>query len=196
MDGETGTGADPRRLFIAAALPRGAKRRIAALIAELRGTAPDLRWTAAGNVHLTLRFLGDVPRAGTPPVEAAMSAAAGGAAPFPLQLGGLGTFGGRNPRVLWLAVDAPGLHPLADALDDALAAAGFAPRDGAFRPHVTLARVRRGARSRAGPALRAMAAGAPGPGAAGAIERLELIHSTLAPNGPIYRVIASAALGG
>ena len=190
-----GAEAGPRRLFIAAALPRGAVRSIAALIAELRGTAPDLRWTAAGNVHLTLRFLGAVPRAETPLVEAAMAGTAAAAAPFPLRLGGLGTFGGRNPRVLWLEADAPELRPLADGLDDALAAAGFAPRDGAFRPHITLARVRRRTLREAAAALRAMAAAAPPLEAECTIEQLELVHSTLAPNGPIYRTIASARLG-
>lgn len=188
--------ADPRRLFIAAALPRDARERLARLIAELRGAAPELRWAAPDNIHLTLRFLGDVPRAATPAVEAAMAAAAGGGAPFALRFGGLGTFGGRHPRVLQVGADAPELLRLAERLDAALAAgAGFEPREGPFRPHVTLARVPRRAQRGAGAPLRAMIAGTPPLGVECAIGRLDLVHSMPAPNGPAYRVIASARLG-
>lgn len=188
--------ADPRRLFIAAALPRDAAEHLARLIAELRGAAPELRWTAPDNIHLTLRFLGDVPRAATRAVEGAMDAAAGAGAPFTLRLGGLGTFGGRRPRVLQLGADAPELRRLAERLDAALAAeAGFGPREGPFRPHVTLARVPRRAQGGAAAPLREMIAGAPPPGVECAVGRLDLVHSTPAPNGPAYRVIASARLG-
>ena len=131
------------------ALPDGHRRRLDEYLERCRTVAPELRWVRAESLHLTLRFLGSV--------EAALldGLAAGLAAvrwePFPVAVGGLGSFGrGAAARVVWLGVSegVSELSALAAAVEDRCAAVGLPPEDRAYSPHLTLARARdrRGAR--------------------------------------------------
>lgn len=127
------------RLFVAIPLPDSLREELAALYAPLTGVA----WTRPDQLHLTLRFLGDV--------EPALAAAAAQALervrvePFALPLAGAGAFPPRGaPRVLWVGVGRghPRLHQLRQGIDDALLGAGLALDVRLFQPHATLARVR------------------------------------------------------
>lgn len=130
------------RLFYAVDLPSPLRAAVAALAGALPpGRA---RGVPAGQVHLTVRFVGDAARA---PCLLAGAAAAGRVDRFRLELGGVGVFPHRGaPRVAWVGVrgDLDALRRLAAAVDDALAAVGL-PRDPRpYRPHVTFARLRPG----------------------------------------------------
>ncbi|MBI3724020.1 RNA 2',3'-cyclic phosphodiesterase, partial [bacterium] len=95
------------RLFFAVALPDAVRERLAGLVSELKEKVPDapVGWVVSGNVHLTLRFLGDVDDATLPRLVAAGEEAARAAAPLELELAGVGTFGGRaSPRVIWIGI--------------------------------------------------------------------------------------------
>lgn len=132
----------PVRAFVALPLPPGHRNALAAYLEACAGQAPGLRWVLPENLHLTLRFLGAT---GPERLEALRAELAGVRLPgFELALGGLGTFGGSRPRVVWLGL-ASGeeqARRLADAVEAACLASGAEPEERPFRPHLTLARAR------------------------------------------------------
>ena len=109
------------RAFVAVLLPEDVRARLAAAAAELRARAPGLAWVRADNLHLTLRFLGEVEPVTLERVREALAVAATTVAPFTVALGGLGGFPpGRAPRVVWAGVVAgsEGLGVLHAALEE------------------------------------------------------------------------------
>jgi 2'-5' RNA ligase len=135
---------ETKRLFagVAVAAPEPLRRALENLRMRLRGET--IRWTRLDNLHLTVEFFGATAPARIPELSAALAAAAARAAPFELRWGGWGTFGPpRQPRVLWLGVDAPGLAELHEAVAAALRAAGRTPEARPFAPHLTLGRIGR-----------------------------------------------------
>lgn len=186
-----------QRLFIAAAMPPGARADISRLAAELRARARvNLRWTPDENLHLTLRFLGETVVGEIAGIAAAMETATADVPAFSVSFGKLGTFGGRRPRVLWLAPSegAAELAALAGRIDEALCTVGVPSREGAFRPHLTLARVRRGDQRTAAPALDELIGGAEIPHIEYAVSGVELVRSELGSGGARYSVLRSAGL--
>lgn len=124
------------RLFSGIELPPEVRDQLA----ELKQPLPSTRWIQPENLHITLRFLGDVP----PPVAREFSANLSNIAfdPFPVRLVGLDTFGGDTPRVIFATVEtSPPLLELARANETAARRAGSAPESRKFTPHVTLARL-------------------------------------------------------
>lgn len=127
------------RLFIAIPLPASVRDQLAALDAPMRSIA----WTRPEQLHLTLRFLGDVETDWTEKMEAALSGVR--VEPFLLPLAGMGAFPSRGTaRVIWVGVGNghPRLHQLRQRIDDALLGTGFPLDVRVFHPHVTLGRVK------------------------------------------------------
>jgi len=186
----------PLRLFLAVNLPAAERRAIHEAIAPLRAAARDVAWVRAENLHLTLKFIGAQPESAVAPLRAALALAAAQAAPAPLALGGLGAFPNlRAPRIVWMAVHPdPRLELLHHDLEVACAGAGYELDGRAFRPHITLGRVRERI-ARAG--ARAMADAARGVHYRGRAraESVEIMASELAAGGSRYRVLASLPLG-
>ena len=182
------------RSFVAVLLPDRVRAGLAAVSAELRGHTRGLAWVRADNLHLTLRFLGEIDPVRLEQVREAVADAAAAVAPFTVSLGGLGGFpSGRAPRVLWASVAAggEGLEALYATLEAWLVARGIPGEGRVFHPHVTLARARdpRGAGGLAsvlgaGPAFGEVWVGA-----------LHLMRSELDPRGSRYRILAEAPLG-
>jgi 2'-5' RNA ligase len=133
------------RLFVACELPEewlSGLRDVSRTLA--RGGLGSLRWVRPEGIHLTLKFLGEVGRHLLSDLDAAMTDAGGGRAPFELRLSGLGSFGGRRgARVLWAGIDGDlqALSALQTDLDASLSELGFAREQRPFSPHLTLARV-------------------------------------------------------
>lgn len=126
------------RLFVAVTLPEAARASLAALQAGV----PGARWTPAENLHLTLRFIGELDE---PDFADAMAALAEVEAPaFELRLAGVGQFGDRRrAHVLWAGVrPSEPLTLLRGRVEAALARAGLPREERKFAPHVTLARLR------------------------------------------------------
>ena len=135
------------RLFIAIELPASLRARIISHIHCLRDSIPDARasWSRGNNLHLTLKFLGDIPVANVERLSAAASIAVSQVGPFEIVAGGCGAFPARGqPRVLWIGIDDPSgkLSELDRALEDECARASFAREQRAFHPHLTIARIR------------------------------------------------------
>lgn len=134
------------RLFVAIALPASVRERLAGLA----GGVPGARWMAPEAMHVTLRFIGEVPDGELPDVIAAL---AGVHVPaFALTLAGVGHFGkARKARALWAGVAPnPALDRLHAAVVAALDRAGMAPAARKFVPHVTLARLKNAPAGRIG----------------------------------------------
>lgn len=132
-----------KRLFagVAVAVTEELRRALADLQRELQ--AERIRWTRPEKMHLTVEFFGFVELARIPKLAGALAQAAA-TPPFPLRLGGPGTFGNpRHPRVLWLGVESAGLVELHAATAAALRAAGWTPEARPFAPHLTLGRLER-----------------------------------------------------
>ena len=129
--------APSERLFIALALPEPVRAALAALTQPL----PGVTRTLPEQLHLTLRFLGDVPETLIEPMIARLATVH--VEPFLLPVEGLGAFPPKHPpRIVWAGIGPghPRLHQLRQRIDDALLAAGLDLDVRTFHPHVTLAR--------------------------------------------------------
>ena len=182
------------RSFVAVLLPDAVRARLAATVAELRSRAPGLAWVRAENLHVTLRFLGDLEPEALARVQEAMTVAASAVAPFTVELGDLGGFPpGRAPRVVWAGImaGAAPLSALQAALERALAARGIPAEGRPFHPHVTLGR----ARDRHGaPRLEGLLGAGPRFGQV-RVEALHLMRSELGAGGSRYSTLAEVSLG-
>jgi 2'-5' RNA ligase len=125
------------RLFTAIEIPEAMRMRLSLLRAPIGGA----KWVQPEDMHVTLRFAGDID--GRTADDLADLLAAVSVPPFMAAIAGGGAYGGRDPRVLWAGVEAgPELDALYRANERAARAAGLDPAPRDFRPHVTLARMR------------------------------------------------------
>jgi 2'-5' RNA ligase len=186
------------RLFVAIELPAGLLQSLTRLQHDLQRHVPGgLRWVRPEGIHLTLKFLGEAPKARVTDIEAAITQGVHGIEPHELELGALGTFGSRNsPRVLWVDLrgDTPRLLQLQKRVDRALDTIGYPSEKRAFSPHLTLARVRpEAARDVAVPlenAVRSVSV----PAATLPVREVSLMLSRLGPGGAIYTRLQAWAL--
>lgn len=125
------------RLFVGIAFPPELKLRLSLLCSGVAGA----KWVDPGNLHLTLRFIGEIDEGRAADVDEALARLK--ARRFALQLAGIGVFGGNRPHALWVGVEkSRDLMALRDKIEQALVRAGLEPEGRRFAPHVTLARLR------------------------------------------------------
>jgi 2'-5' RNA ligase len=174
------------RLFTAIELPESLRIRLSLL----QGGVPGARWSSADNLHLTLRFIGEVDEAVANDIDDALSSLR--APQFELTLKGAGEFGGRDPHALWIGV-APNdaLMRLAAKIESALQRIGLAAETRKYTPHVTLARLRDAPIAKVRAFLGAHAPFDSGPIA---VRRFALFSSFPSSNGSLYRVERTYAL--
>ena len=134
------------RCFIAIEIPAVIRRDLRAFALGLRAEYPNLRVPAEDTIHLTLRFLGELPPDRVERAGAALTGALAGSGGAEATLSGLGVFPERGPaRILWTgAACGDRLEAWRGAAEVAAAAAGLPPEKQAFRPHVTIGRFRDG----------------------------------------------------
>jgi 2'-5' RNA ligase len=127
------------RLFTAIEIPEPIRLHLSLIRAPLGGA----KWIEPENMHITLRFAGDID--GRTADELVSGLAAVRARPFSVSIQGVGSFGGREPKVLWAGVEAgEELDALYRANERAARGAGLEPEGRNFKAHVTLARMRGG----------------------------------------------------
>ena len=125
------------RLFSGIELPEHIKDQLS----DLEQPLPGAKWVAPDDLHITLRFFGDVSRRMGDELAELLSDIEIDA--FELRLDTIGTFGGHDPRVIWAGVSAsPSLEMLARANERAAQSAGLVAESRTFKAHVTLARLR------------------------------------------------------
>lgn len=134
------------RSFIAIELPQNVKNGLAKLLSELGKTRhPFVKWVNSESIHLTLKFLGNIPFKQVAEINRLMEEAVQGTLPFHLEVSELGAFPNpKQPRVLWVSIkgEIDTLLSLQQSIDSALAPLGFAEEKRPFTPHLTLARLR------------------------------------------------------
>jgi 2'-5' RNA ligase len=135
------------RVFCAIELPAEIRERVATHARQLRAAVTNTHasWPRAENLHLTLKFLGEIAQSSVEALSLAANHAAQRSESFILTIAGAGSFPPRGaPRVLWLGVaDSSGaLAQLQSHLEEECESAGFKREERTFRPHLTLARIR------------------------------------------------------
>jgi 2'-5' RNA ligase len=186
------------RTFVAVEINSAVRDRAAKLIEQLCSAAADVKWVDVHNLHLTLKFLGDVPSREINQVCEAVQQGAAEVAPFELEVRGAGAFANaRRPRTLWLGSGSgeEEMVVLHKHIEGVLAKLGFRKEHRRFHPHLTIGRVRRG-----------------GPGVAELGQLIEqhadflagrvkvsqvvVFSSQLGRSGPTYETLSRAKLGG
>ncbi len=133
------------RTFIGFELPEKIRSFISSIQEDLKSNRLDARWVRPKNIHLTLKFLGNINKDDTQKVGAAIFKSAADYAPISLAAKGIGAFPGINrPRVLWIGIrgQIDVLIQLQKSLDDQLEKIGFSKENRPFKGHLTLARVK------------------------------------------------------
>jgi 2'-5' RNA ligase len=125
------------RLFAALALPDF----VAEQLKLMQSGVPGARWMDREQLHLTLRFIGEVDGRDAAAIDDVLSQIR--SSRFTLELKGVGQFGGKTPRALWAGVrNQDELVLLQRRIESALQRVGLTPEERKFSPHVTLARLR------------------------------------------------------
>ena len=129
-------------------LPDGVRRALWAAAAPLRELGLPLKWAPPEGIHVTLKFLGEVPDAREPELRAALGRAAGGGRALSLVVRGFGAFPAlERPRVIWAGLEPDrALALLQRRVEQEFVPLGFPSESRPFRAHMTLGRAARGAR--------------------------------------------------
>jgi 2'-5' RNA ligase len=180
-------------LFLALNIPADARRRSFEATTPLRVARPDVRWVPEGQLHLTLKFLGEQPESLVSELSAAMDRVAGITPPLDLSLGRVGAFPTlKRPRVVYVTVAPdPKLELLHHDVEVACAALALPIEGKPFRPHITLGRERDAVEPDARRALREAAREvrlktlAP-------VESIDLMASERTSNGSEHRLVHKA----
>lgn len=175
------------RLFVGLPIPADILRQLTMVEAGI----PGARWIAARNLHVTLRFIGEVEEHVAAEIDEALADLRCPA--FALAVDGFGTFGSKQPRALWAGVEkAPELLHLQAKVDKAVTRCGIAPEPRKFTPHVTLAWLKGAPVGR----IQAFIAGS-SPFHAGPerVEHFILYRSHLGRSGAEYEALAEYPLG-
>jgi len=189
------------RAFIAIELSKEIREALTRLQERLKSRIPhrSVRWVRVEGIHLTLKFLGDVPASSIDGISQALEVACGGFEPFTLEAAGLGCFpNSRRPRVLWVGVreESGVLNRLQKSVEDELARLGFERERRSFNPHLTLGRVQRRVshndRQRLGELIAESEVGLLD---SMRVPAVKLMRSDLQPAGAVYTALARVALG-
>jgi 2'-5' RNA ligase len=186
------------RTFLAVTLPPEVTRNIGTIQGRLKKSlSGDIRWVRPEGIHLTLKFFGEVTAADAERIGAVVAGPAAGAAPFVLDVRGLGAFPDVNrPRVIWLGLagETVALLSLHRELERELAAAGFPKEERPFSAHLTLGRVKipKGILGLAGE----VETGADVAAGRIPVGEIVLFKSELTPRGAIYTRLAAFPLRG
>ncbi|MDD5255836.1 MAG: RNA 2',3'-cyclic phosphodiesterase [Candidatus Omnitrophica bacterium] len=186
------------RTFIAIALPERITKLLGGIQEELKKSQADVKWVETPNIHLTLKFLGELNPEQIGQVSAALAQAGNKIRPFEASLGELGAFPSlRYPRVIWLGVEKgnQNIKELAALVEDSLFKIAIPREDKPFSSHITLGRTRSSLNN-----LRLSAALSNAGGIYKAenpefhVGRITLFKSTLTPKGPLYESLAETIL--
>ena len=183
------------RAFIAVELTSSARREIHRLQTKLQEADADVKWVNPNQLHLTLKFLGNIEETQIHSLEEALAETLHKFSPFSLQIEGLGAFPKTTaPRVLWVGVSTgeQELVALAGAAEKACQALRFEPEERPFRGHLTIGRIRSGKQLAS---LVQLLEGIKFKGSVlSPIEKVILFQSTLSPSEPTYKRLAEIPL--
>jgi len=187
---------DKIRTFVAVPVSDQARDAVTSAEDDLRRAGADVKWVEARNIHITLKFLGNVETGQLDQLQAALRSALAGVKPLEITLSGTGTFpsGKKHVRVVWVGITEgkQDLVKVAAAVEEGCAGLGFAREERPFSPHLTIGRVRRESGQLA--ELAARVSGYQFNPLKVEIDRVNLMRSELSPKGPTYTVLETVAL--
>jgi 2'-5' RNA ligase len=174
---------------VALNLPDEVRRALWAAAAPVRELGLPLKWARPEGIHITLKFLGEVPDTREPELRTALERAAAGGHALPLVVDGFGAFPGfERPRVIWAGLQPdPALEQLQHRVEQEFVPLGFPQENRPFRPHLTLGRAARDARPRHCDGLEEILVGMRHQDTA-LIEAVDLMQSVLQSGGAVYHV--------
>lgn len=184
------------RSFVAIEIPAEVKRKLAGLSESLRAEGVRASWVREANLHLSLRFLGEITTEERQQIESELAQVCVGIAHMQLAVEGCGAFpNARSPRVVWAGIsgELEPLDALAVAVETAACSAGLEPMPKRFRPHVTLGRIRESGRVSATATV--LEKHAEFSGGAIPVGRVSLFASELRPAGAKHTRLQSFELG-
>jgi 2'-5' RNA ligase len=190
------------RAFIAVKLPDRVIQRLQGLQDRLkkRDAFSPVRWIRASSIHLTLKFLGQIPVETTEAITIALESACDPFPPFSFTVKEIGCFPSpHRPRVIWVGVEEPtgALAGLQRATEDACEQLGFRRESRPYHPHLTVGRIRdrttMGKRRAVGQAIQELGVG---PFGSVTVSGVTLIRSDLRPAGAVYTSLGEIRLGG
>jgi 2'-5' RNA ligase len=185
------------RSFIAIPLSVEVRRTAVRLIERLRQEGDGIKWVPTDNLHLTLKFLGEVDNTGVPALCDRLHRVAEQYEPFELVFLGTGGFPDtERPRVLWAGVqdDSGSLCQMVAQLESELAQLGFKPEPRDYRPHLTLGRTRSGSRRASADVVARIQAESKARLGKFQVDKLQLFASFLDKGGPTYQVMDTIEL--
>lgn len=132
------------RCFIAIELNENIKKGLGSLMEQLMPFAPDLKWVRPENLHITLKFLGEVKEEKIDKIKKTLDEVGRSCRPFKIKMKGMGQFPEKKkPRVIWAGVeDSEGLFSLQKEVEKSLSRLGFKEEEREFTGHITLARIK------------------------------------------------------
>ncbi len=184
------------RTFIAIDLDRPVRDSLSRLQEELKSCGADVRWVKAENIHLTLKFLGDISEETAGDIVSILEKSCTGVSAFDIEVSGVGVFPDiKSPRVLWAGISGDAaLRELHRKIEDGTASLGFRRENRKFVPHLTLGRFRSsGGRKIPADKLEKHRGSRFGPVRVGSVI---LMKSDLGPGGATYTRIAEIPLKG
>ncbi len=179
------------RTFVAIEFDDEIKRRLGDLQTRLKTSCPKIKWVDPENMHLTIKFLGEIRNGQVAPIGKSLDRLAGECRAFDVTVEGLGAFGRHGPvKVVWVGLqDTAGhlaeCHARCEELLDSL---GFPPERRRFSPHLTLARNRYPEHS--GLIRAVLDEEPPFKGGTQTVSGVTFYQSTLTPQGPIYTALS------
>jgi 2'-5' RNA ligase len=183
------------RAFIAVDLDDPVIEKICNVVEILKSRITEIRWLRKENLHLTLKFLGNIAESQVEPIAAALRHPLGLFSPCTISAKGLGVFPDfRRPKILWVGLTGDQLVQLAAEIESALMPLGFTPENRVFTPHLTIARWREGSRPAKNlrqeiDSLNDFEFGAC------AVRQIVLFQSVLKPEGASYSELRTIQLG-
>jgi 2'-5' RNA ligase len=187
------------RAFIAIDLSADIQHRLDDVVHNYKTQLNNIpiRWVAASNIHLTLKFLGDVSLSNLNILTDMIDTEISGHHQFDISVGGSGAFPNiRQPRIVWVGVEAPPeLTAIQNGIESTISRLGYIREERAFSPHLTLGRVSRNATSQDVKVIsKVLEANRVGFLGATCVEKVYLYRSDLQPNGAVYTQIFSSSL--
>jgi 2'-5' RNA ligase len=183
------------RLFIALPLPREIEEELGKIIFVLKQKGGRVKWVAPKNIHLTVKFLGEVENDKVEDIKKAVTTIAG---KYPIIKGRINQLGGfpnlSRPRVIWVGLEGEieRIMALVEEVEAAMERLGFAREEKKFSPHITLGRIKES--YGIGDLVNLLKSHQTAPMEL-ALDNLVLFQSTLTPQGPIYKSLCLARLG-
>jgi 2'-5' RNA ligase len=186
------------RTFIAVELSGTVIARAQEAIKLLKGSGAEVGWVDRGQMHLTLKFLGNVPETETPDVCRVVAEAAAGVEPFEIVFKGLGAFPrASEPRTIWMGIDQgqAELAELHEAIEESLKKEmGFGKENRRFHPHLTLGRLRKESDPARNELSRLIQENEAYDGDLTIVEEVVTFASTLSRQGPAHEPMGHASL--